>query len=164
MATLYEYTNGFANCIQYDDDTFVNVETGELLDLEKLESLKMDRKEKIKNIALMIKNKRADAKMFKEEADSFLKREKSAKHSIEWLTNCLISNMEDGEKLKEKEVEIGWRNNPSIKINCKVSELPVQYQKYAEPTADKVGLRQAIKSGAKIEGVEIVVNKNIQIK
>ena len=112
----------------------------------------------------MIKNKRADAKAFKEEEAVFKQRRKSAENSIEWLTQYLVSNMKEGEKFKAAECEIGWRKSQSVEITCKVSELPEKYQKTAEPTADKEGLKKALKGGASIDGVSLVDKKNIQIK
>ena len=164
MATLYEINKDIENCIQFDDETFVNQETGELINTEQLDKLELDRMEKLKNIALMIKNKRADAKMYKEEENIFKQRRKSAENSVEWLTKYLVANMQEGEKLKAAECEIGWRKSQSVEITCKVSELPEKYQKTAEPTADKEGLKKALKGGASIDGVSLVDKKNIQIK
>src|SRR5574344_1941399 len=100
MATLYEINKDIENCIQFDDENFVNQETGELLNVEQLNKLELDRTEKLKNIALMIKNKRADVKAFKEEEAVFKQRRKSAENSIEWLTQYLGSSREEGGRVE----------------------------------------------------------------
>ena len=67
MASLYEINTAILYCVEVEPGTTVNMETGEIIDLEKLSLLKMERSEKIRNIALWVKNLKADAKALKEE-------------------------------------------------------------------------------------------------
>ena len=50
MASLYEINQSILNCVEVEPGTTVNMETGEVIDLEKLSLLKMERSEKIRNI------------------------------------------------------------------------------------------------------------------
>ena len=52
MATLYEINQDILDCI--------DLETGEVFDLDKLQNLQMEKNEKIENIALLIKNLKSD--------------------------------------------------------------------------------------------------------
>ena len=66
MATLYEIDAGILSCI--------DVETGEVLDPEKLEALQMEREEKIESVALWYKNLCSDAEAYKAEKQAFASR------------------------------------------------------------------------------------------
>ena len=57
-------------------------ETGEILDADRLNELEMDRTQKLTNIIHWIKNLRSDAKILKEEEDSFKKRRMSCPWTI----------------------------------------------------------------------------------
>ena len=59
MANLYEISQEMLACI--------DAETGEIIDIEKLSTLAMERDTKIKNIALWIKNLTADMEAYKRE-------------------------------------------------------------------------------------------------
>ena len=100
MASLYEINQSILNCVEVEPGTTVNMETGEVIDLEKLSLLKMERSEKIRNIALWIKNLKADAKALKEEKEGFYKRQKAAENKAAQLESYL-ANVLDGEKVKE---------------------------------------------------------------
>lgn len=67
MATLYEIDNAILNCCDQ--------ETGEIIDIEALDALMMQRTEKIEGIALYIKNLTADAADYKAEKEAFAARE-----------------------------------------------------------------------------------------
>ena len=45
MANLYEINSSILNCVEVEPGTTVNMETGEVIDLEKLSLLKMERSE-----------------------------------------------------------------------------------------------------------------------
>ena len=49
-------------------------ETGEIIDLEKLEALNIERDKKVEGIALAVKNYAAEAKAIKEEEEKLAKR------------------------------------------------------------------------------------------
>ena len=115
MASLYEINQSILNCVEVEPGTTVNMETGEVIDLEKLSLLKMERSEKIRNIALWIKNLKADAKALKEEKEAFYKRQKVAENKAAQLESYL-ANVLDGEKVKETEFSIGWRKSKAVTI------------------------------------------------
>ena len=55
----------------------VDEETGEIIDLEKLEALNIERDKKVEGIALAVKNYAAEAKAIKEEEEKLAKRRRS---------------------------------------------------------------------------------------
>ena len=69
MKALYEIDQEILDCI--------DMETGEILDLEKLTALQMERERKLEGVALWIKDLNAEAAAVKEEADKLTARKKS---------------------------------------------------------------------------------------
>lgn len=154
MATLYEINQGIMDC--------VDMETGEIIDAEKLASLQIDRKDKIENIALYIKNLRADAAAYKAEKDEFAYRQKVAENKAESLTEYLASIL-SGEKVKADRFSISYRKSQSVAITDSDS-VPDDYKIKQEPKIDKVAIKKAIKDGAEIAGAKLVDKQNIVIK
>ena len=151
---LYEIENEILNC--------VDMETGEIVDIEKLESLQMERDQKIENIGCWIKNLLADAKALKEEKDNLAARQKSAENKAASL-KAYLYNYLNGEKFKTAKVAISYRKSDSVDIT-EGAVIPEKYLKYSDPTPDKIGLKAALKAGEKFPGISIVTSSNIQIK
>lgn len=151
---LFEIDNEIMNC--------VDAETGEVIDAEKLDKLQMDRGQKIENIALWIKNLTSDAEALKAEKQAFADRQKAAENKAASLKKYL-SDYLAGEKYKSAKVSVSFRKSEAVNI-MDMSQIPEQYLKFAEPTADKTGIKNALKAGEVIAGAELVENQNIQIK
>lgn len=151
---LYEIENEILNC--------VDMETGEIVDIEKLESLQMERDQKIENIGCWIKNLLADAKALKEEKDNLATRQKSAENKAASL-KAYLSNYLNGEKFETAKVAISYKKSDSVDI-AEGAVIPEEYLKYSDPTPDKIGLKAALKAGEKFPGISIVTSSNIQIK
>ena len=143
---LYEIENEILNC--------VDMETGEIVDIKKLESLQMERDQKIENIGCWIKNLLSDAEALKSEKDA----ESKAASLKEYLSRYL-----DGEKFKSARVAISFRSGSSVDI-AEGASVPEEYLKYSEPKPDKVGLNAALKAGEKFPGITLITSQNIQIK
>lgn len=155
MASLYEIDFEIMNCIDF--------ETGEVVDVEKLTKLQMDREHKIESVALWVKNLRAEAAAYKAEKDAFAKREKRTKNKVEslekWLTNAL-----NGEKLTTNRVAISFRKSKRVEV-LDDSKIPENYMTETVTIApDKKGIREAIEYGLKVPGCELVERNNIQIE
>lgn len=155
MASLYEIDQEILSCI--------DLETGEILDFEKLSALQMEREIKIENVALWIKNLNSDMVAYKAEIDNFKQRYDAAKNKVEklkgWLTEIL-----DGQKMVTPKVQVTFRKSESVQIADELL-IPEEYIKQKIETApDKVAIKEAIKSGKKIAGCELVTNTNITVK
>ena len=150
---LYQINEEILNC--------VDVETGEIFDIEKFESLNIERDSKIENIALWIKNLKSDIEALKAEKDTFYKRQKSAENKMESLKKYL-SEVLEGSKFETSKVKISFRKSEELQIAEGV-KVPDEFLKVVE-SVDKTGLKKAVKDGLSIKGVEIVEKQNIQIK
>lgn len=151
---LYEIDSAIMDC--------VDMETGEIIDMEALEDLQMERDQKIEGIGCWIKNLLADAKALKEEKDNLAARQKTAENKAASL-KAYLSRYLNGEKFKTAKVAISYRKSDSVNI-AEGAVIPKEYLKYSEPTPDKIGLKAALKSGEKIQGISLVTSNNIQIK
>lgn len=145
----------------------VDLETGEIIDPEKLESLELERDRKIEGIALWVKNLDAEAKAYKEEKESFAQKQKVAENKAKSLKEFL-SHYLDGTAFKSTKVNVSFRNSKAVDV-FSMDELMNyddcdSYLKYSEPTPDKTAIKNAINSGVEIPGCRIVENSNIQIK
>lgn len=155
---LYEIDKEILKC--------VDTETGEIINLDALNDLKMQRDTKIEHIALWIKNLISDAEQIKTEKDVLAEREKVARNKAESLKKYL-SNYMNGGKFSTPRVSISFRKSESIiaDINeiMKLNNAD-NYLRYSEPTLDKAAIKEAIKNGEKIQGCSLIEKNNIQIK
>lgn len=151
---LYEIDNAIMDC--------VDMETGEIIDVERLSALQMERDQKIEGIGCWIKNLLSDAKALKEEKDNLAARQKVAENKAASLKEFLSKYL-DGEKFKTAKVSISYRKSDSVDISANAT-VPEEFLKYAEPTLDKIGLKAALKAGKEFPGISLKTSQNIQIK
>ena len=154
MANLYEIDAQIMECVDF--------ETGEIIDVERLEALQMEFDSKVEGIALWIKNLVAEAKMVKEEKDSLAARQKACENKAESLKKYLGQAL-GGEKFKTSKVSISYRKSESVEVED-ISLLDDDYLKYKEPEADKTKIKAALKNGLELKGVTLVEKNNIQVK
>lgn len=151
---LYEIDAAILDC--------VDVETGEIFDVDRFEELALTRDAKVENICLWIKNLKAEAEALKAEKDAFAQRQKSAENKMESLKRY-ISNYLEGAAFESAKVKVSFRKSESLEI-AEGAVIPDEFLKFKEPDVDKVALKKAVKSGMSFEGVQIIENQNIQIK
>lgn len=151
---LYQIDNAILDC--------VDMETGEIFDVEKFDALSIERDVKLENIALWIKNLKAEAEALKVEMDSFAKRKKSAETKLESLKNYLATYLE-GAKFETTRVKVSWRKSESVEYDD-IYKIPDEFIKYKEPEVKRTELKKALKDGMEFEGVRIVEKQNIQIR
>lgn len=154
--TLYEIDNEIMNCI--------DEETGEIIDLDRLNALEMERDIKISNVACWIKDLKAEAEAIKAEKQALEKRQKAAENKAESLKQWLLFAL-NGEKFKDARCSISYRKSEKVVFDdgfC-FSSLPAHFKKVTiEPK--KTEIKDYLKTGATIEGVELLELSNIQIR
>ena len=154
--TIYDIEAEIMDCI--------DEETGEIIDLERLEALEMERDRKISNVACWIKDLKAEAEAIKAEKQALDKRQKAAENKAESLKTWLQTVLE-GEKFKDSRCSISYRKSERVVFsdNFPFSSLPAQFKKVTiEPK--KTEIKDFLRTGASIDGVELVESTNIQIK
>lgn len=154
MSSLYEINNAILDC--------VDMETGEIIDIDRLSDLQMEFDEKVENVALYIKNLLSEAQAIKAEKDNLAKRQKVCENKAESLKQYL-SGFLAGEKFKTPRVNISYRKSDSVEV-IDITKVDDDYLKFAEPTVDKTKIKKALKEGIQLDGVKLVESQNIQIK
>jgi Neuraminidase (sialidase) len=141
----------------------INFETGEILDVEAFDNLKLERQDKLTNIALLYKNMTSDAKQLKELEKEYSDRRKRCEKTAEWCKETLAREL-NGEKLEDekKRFKISWRPSERVEItNEKL--VPDEFVKQTI-TYDKAGIKELLKQGIVLEFAELKESSNIQIK
>ena len=162
MATLYEINQDLLNCITVDDGTTINTETGEVIDLEALEQLELERSEKIRNIALWIKNLKSDVTALDAEEKAFKARKDAAKRKAEQLSGYLASVL-NGEKVTGTDFAITWRKSSAVNV-LDEKAIPPTFLVPQPPKVDKTGISKALKNGKTVSGAELIERQNMTIK
>ncbi len=152
--TLYEINDEIMSC--------VDMETGEVIDEEKLSNMQMAFDEKVENIALWIKNLLADAEAIKTEKNALAEREKACKNKAESLKSYL-ANALGGQKFSTPRVAISWRRSEAVEITEELN-IPAEFWRMKDPEIDKAGIKKALKAGVAVKGARLVTNNNMQIK
>lgn len=158
MANLYEIDAKIMECMA----NCIDPETGEITNTEQLEALQMERQTKLENVALYIKNLKADAEIYKAEKQAFEKRQmdaiKEANSLTEWLKKAL-----DGQKFKTEKAEVSFRKTQKVEI-LDIWDLNEDLLKYSDPTPDKAAIKRAIKAGEEVKGAKLVDDISMTIK
>lgn len=154
MANLYEINNQILECVDLD--------TGEIIDMDKLQELQMEFDQKVEGIACWIKNLLSEAKALKEEKDNLAERQKACENKAASLKEYLQTAL-GGQKFKTPKVSISYRKSEQVQVDD-ISKLGNEYLKFKEPEADKTKIKQDLKAGVQLAGVQLVEKQNIQIK
>lgn len=142
----------------------VDEETGEVVDIEALEALEMERDKKVSNIACWIKQLDAEAEAIKAEkkklADRQTAKENKAKALREFLARVL-----NGEKFEDARCKVSYRRSESVEVadDIDYNYIPDEYIKVTK-AIDKTAIKTAIKAGHAYKGVQLVQNTSIQVK
>ena len=165
--TLYEIEQEILNCVKLPSGDMVNTDTGEVIDVQAWENLKMERSKKIENTVLFIKNLEADAQAFKQEADEFYKRMKQAKTKAESLKKLIDASL-CGNTFETNKCKVSYRKTTSVTLDDRFIEWAKknadEYLKYSEPEANKTAIKKAIYSGVVFEFAKLSEHNKIQIK
>lgn len=157
MSTLYELDKAIA-----DFELEVN-EDGEVLNIDELDELNLAREQKIEGISLWVKNLEAEKEAVKHEKDNFADRERRLGKKIDSLKRYLTYAL-DGQKFSTPKVAVSFRKSESVLVKDKYL-IPDNYMNLSvvrEP--NKTAIKNALKRGEEIMGVELLEKRNISIK
>ena len=155
MRALYEIENAILEC--------VDLETGEIIDPEKLDALEMEREKKIESVILWRKDLLAEAEAVKKEADTLSKRAKSCESKAEQLKNY-ISYALNGAKFKTDRCSVSYRNGSGIVLDD-ITKISAKYWgDIKESWISKTKIKEAIERGETVEGAHQEERQSIIIK
>ena len=163
--TLYEIDAAILAC--------VDQETGEIIDPEALDALQMEREKKLENVALWVKDLKAEAEAIGNEVKALTARKKAAENKAERLKAWLAGALE-GEILKTSKVRVSYTHNSRLNVIDEQSVVnyiqthyqePEQFLKFSLPEIRKDAVKAEIsKNGAEIPGCFVEATESVVIK
>lgn len=157
--TIYEIDQAIMEC--------VDLETGEIIDTEQLNKLQMEREKKLENVACWIKDLKAEAEALKAEKQSLAERQKVAENKAESLKKWLAYVL-DGQKFRTSKCAVSFRSTEIVEVTTEgLNNLMKEHDElltYKTPEPNKTAIKQAIKDGLSVQGVQLVQSINTIIK
>lgn len=148
----------------------VDPETGEIMDWDAFDQLKMDREEKIENVACWCKNLMAEASAIRQEELNLQKRRQAVESMAEtrkrWLEKVLC-----GQKFETAKCSVSFRK--TTKVEVEDTAAAIQWAEiagykdcvsYKAPDVNKNGLAKLLKEGIEIPGVSLVEGMSMGVK
>ena len=157
MRTLYEIDTELLAC------EYVDEETGEIIDEEKLKALEMEREAKIEGVILWRKNVLAELEMVKNEYRKFKQRMDSLSKKEESLKNYICYAL-GGEKFKTSKCNVYYVTKPSVIIDDLAKVDRRFWKAPKEDWISKTEIAEAIKDGEEVEGAHQEEKTSIIIK
>ena len=163
MKPLYEIDQAILEC--------VDLETGEILDSERLTALQMERERKLEGVALWVKDLNYEAQMVKEEADKLNARKKALDNKITSIKNWLLWAL-DGEKLKTPRCNVYQTHSTRLSVADEAELInaiqtldePELFLRFRAPELKKDEIKKALKDGWTFIGASLEETESVVIK
>jgi predicted nuclease with TOPRIM domain len=163
MRALYDIDQEILDC--------VDEQTGEILDVEKLDALQMEREAKLEGVALWVKDMKAEAAAVKEEADKLTARRKALENRMESVKAWLLQAL-NGEKLKTPRCNVYQTHSQRVVIDDEkalidmfmTSPFGEKFLRMKDPEIDKTALKDSMKQGYEYEFAHLEETESVVIK
>ena len=155
MATLFEIDAAILECVDMD--------TGEIMEPERLNELTMERNTKIKNVALYVKNLEHDLAGLEAQKAIFADRAAKCKKEMERLRSWLCEAL-NGQKFTAPECVVSFRRSERVEVDD-VDSLPDELKRVTtkiEP--NKTAIAALLKEGLTVDGCKLVENISTTVK
>ena len=163
MRSLYDIDQEILDC--------VDAESGEILDVEKLDALQMEREKKLEGVALWVKDMKAEADAVKAEADKLTARRKALENRIESAKEWLLRAL-DGGKLKTPRCNVYQTHSQKVVIDDEKAMIDMlmtspfgeKFLRMKDPEIDKNALKDSMKQGYEYEFAHLEATESVVIK
>ena len=163
MRALYEIDQDILDC--------VDMETGEILDAEKLDALQMERETKLEGVSLWVKDLTAEANAVKEDADKLTARKRALDNKIQALKSWLLIAL-NGEKLKTPRCNVYQTHSTRVSVEDEAELIkfletldePEKFLRFREPELRKDEIKKALKDDVIIPGASLETTESVVIK
>ena len=166
MSKLYELTDKYLQLVaeieEYDLEPQALLDTLEgSMELASIE-------EKATGIVKMIKNFEADIPGLDAEIERLTNRKKAIKNRVDSVKNYLQMNLEKAgiDSLKVGTFTVKLQKNPASLVVKNLNEIPAKFITIVpeQHQADKKAIKDALKAGEEVAGVELVQGRSLRIK
>ena len=157
MSTLFELNKAIA-----DFELEVN-EDGEVLNIDELDALELEKKEKIENISLWVRNLEAEKDAVSNQKKIFADREARLGKKIDSLKGYLTYAL-DGQKFSTDKVSVSFRKSESVHITDEhlIDDKYMNVSVVKKP--DKKVIKDALKACKEVFVAELIEKQNISVK
>lgn len=155
---FYELDELIAGCI--------DEETGEIINVEALEQLEMDRQEKIERVLLFIKHQRYLVEAMKAEKKELDNRIRIEEKAMEGCKD-FIARYLNYENFKSAKCQASFRKSKSVEADIEQIKGMFDadmYLRKKEPELDKVAIKKALEEGLNIPGARLVTKVSVIVK
>lgn len=151
---LYEINSQILDCIDQ--------ETGEVMDIDRLEELNMEKAEKVDNIACWVKNLEADVAAFEAQEKAFL-----TARQLQSARSTVSSNLTDalgGQNFSSDRCAVSFRRSKAVSVLDEAA-VPAEYMTVKTTrTPNKTAIAALLKTGTAVPGRELVERVNPSVK
>lgn len=165
--SLYKIDNELNVAIEMMLDS-IDEETGEVDEnlAKAVDELQVERRQKLEAIGCYIKNLEAEEAAIKEEMSALKARAESKSRSVErlkeYVANSLLAVNEM--KFESPKVAFSFRKSEKVEITD-ISKIPTEFLRTKTTVdADKIALKAVMKEGTVVDGAQLVLKQNLQIK
>ena len=157
---LYDLAQNYAQLLEMADD----MESDALVDT--LEALQGEIEEKAENIAKLIKNLEADAKIIKEEEQRLAERRRAIEAKVDRLKAYLQEQLEVAglQKVKRPTITVAIQNNPPSVEIADEKLIPSEFMIPQPAKIDKKAILERLKNGEEIPGAKLVQGRGVRIR
>nr|DAY11299.1 MAG TPA: resistance protein [Caudoviricetes sp.] len=155
---LYELSVAFQEVQNMDLDPEVMQDT--------LDSIEDAIESKAENIAKLIRNLESDVAAYKEEEDRLKTKRQATENKVKWLKTYLEDNMKMTGKTKFKSGMFNFaiqKNPASVNITDEKA-IPEEFLIQQPPKVDKNSLKEILKRGIEVPGVELKQTEGLRIR
>jgi chromosome segregation ATPase len=156
---LYELAQNYAHLLEIAEEMDPEV----LKDT--LSSIQEEIEDKAENIAKLIRNLEADAKIIREEEKRLAERRQSIEKKIDYLKQYLQEQLEVAglQKVKRPTITVAIQNNPPSVEIADENLIPSDF-KIPQFKIDKKSIMERLKNGEEIPGCSLKQTKGVRIR
>jgi hypothetical protein len=168
MSTLYELSTDYITILDQICDDGGEISQSDIQAWKQLDELHDNMQDKAINVASYIKNLEAEFEQVSKARKNMVEREKGLQKRIDWLSSYLKLNLQKCgiEKItRSPHFVIQLKKCPHSVNIIDEALIPIDYKTIKEIlTIDKLKIKDALKNGMEVSGVELIQNMKLDIK
>ena len=161
--TLYEINKEMDEVLS----RIIDPKTGEITDIEALAAIQLKREEKLEAIALVIKNKTAEAALIRAEEKELAERRRRHEKTAERLKKVLENELA-GQAFETAKCSCSFRKSTGVIIDTAAfNDWAKRHREYVipkDPVPDRAAIKAALIDGKKIPCAELEERINMTVK